>query len=649
MLPPRPRRGDGRADRAARPERPSRRGRSRSTPHPPGCGPRAGSRSTTGRTHLGGHHVAARSHRSDRPRPGGGHAGPATGRGCGPPERAAPDRGAKTTWTEADKAGFGTARPRRSNVWFTLQRGPDQRGLLPRPVHPEHAQPRAGGHRRAHVHRPRVDRHAARRPRGPTPRSLRFTQVNTDKGGRYRIIKSIVTDPRRDARRACGCGSSRSTGGSYQLYALHDPALGNDGDGRPRPAPPATRAGRATDGVRRRARSCRGPAFDRDLAPATSAASDGWPTSRPTTGSTQALRRRRPGQRRPGRPGLRRHRARRAPHARRWPSASVRTRGGARSARRHVGRGVGRHARRATTRLAPLPRQPQAACPPSAAGVRRQYLASALVLAAAEDKLQPRGVRRLAVAHRGSGVTRSTDSPRRRAPTTWCGRATPTSSAPRCGPMGDKAAARRIVDWLFTRAAEARRLVPAELRRHGQRRCGPSSSSTRSRCRSCWRSLVGRDRRRDVRAREEGRRLPRRLTSTRTPACAAPYSPQERWENQSGYSPNSIAAQIAGLVCAADIARANGDTRLRSTRWLALADEWAVEGQGAGPCTTNGPLSEPAATSCGSPRTATPTRGTTYGIGDGGPSAVDQRRVVDPSFLDLVRLRHRVGRTTRPC
>ncbi len=32
-----------------------------------------------------------------------------------------------------------------------------------------------------------------------------------------------------------------------------------------------------------------------------------------------------------------------------------------------------------------------------------------------------------------------------------------------------------------------------------------------------------------------------------------------------------------------------------------------------------------------------PNAGTTYAIGDGGPTAVDQRRVVDPSFLDLVR------------
>jgi glucoamylase len=33
-----------------------------------------------------------------------------------------------------------------------------------------------------------------------------------------------------------------------------------------------------------------------------------------------------------------------------------------------------------------------------------------------------------------------------------------------------------------------------------------------------------------------------------------------------------------------------------------------------------------------------PNAGTTYSTGDGGPSAADQRTVVDPSFLDLVRL-----------
>lgn len=52
-----------------------------------------------------------------------------------------------------------------------------------------------------------------------------------------------------------------------------------------------------------------------------------------------------------------------------------------------------------------------------------------------------------------------------------------------------------------------------------------------------------------------------------------PYSPQERWEERPGYSPSTIAAQIAGLVCAADIAKRNGDTR-SAEKYLKTADEW---------------------------------------------------------------------------
>ena len=42
-----------------------------------------------------------------------------------------------------------------------------------------------------------------------------------------------------------------------------------------------------------------------------------------------------------------------------------------------------------------------------------------------------------------------------------------------------------------------------------------------------------------------------------------PQTPQERWENQGGWSPATIASEIAGLVTAADIARANGDDATR--------------------------------------------------------------------------------------
>ncbi len=53
-----------------------------------------------------------------------------------------------------------------------------------------------------------------------------------------------------------------------------------------------------------------------------------------------------------------------------------------------------------------------------------------------------------------------------------------------------------------------------------------------------------------------------------------PKTPQERWEEKSGYSPSTIAAEIAGLVCAADIAKKNGD-EASATIYLATADDWA--------------------------------------------------------------------------
>ena len=53
-----------------------------------------------------------------------------------------------------------------------------------------------------------------------------------------------------------------------------------------------------------------------------------------------------------------------------------------------------------------------------------------------------------------------------------------------------------------------------------------------------------------------------------------PRTDQDRWEEKPGYSPAAIAAQIAGLVCAAEIAKLNGD-KPTSEKYLATADNWA--------------------------------------------------------------------------
>jgi glucoamylase len=114
----------------------------------------------------------------------------------------------------------------------------------------------------------------------------------------------------------------------------------------------------------------------------------------------------------------------------------------------------------------------------------------------------------------------------------------------------------------------------------------------------------------------------------------APFTPQERWENQSGFSPGTIASEIAGLVCAADIARKNGDLT-SAARYEKTADDWQkkVDGWTA---TTNGPYS-PRPYYLRLTKDGRPNSGTTYNIGDSGPT-VDQRKVVDPSYLELVRL-----------
>ena len=112
-----------------------------------------------------------------------------------------------------------------------------------------------------------------------------------------------------------------------------------------------------------------------------------------------------------------------------------------------------------------------------------------------------------------------------------------------------------------------------------------------------------------------------------------PSDGNERWEEQSGYSPSTIAAEIAGLTAASAIAAEQHDQQ-RARLYQATADyfqssirSWAV--------TTTGP---------DAPRyfirlskTGDPNAAISYNLGNGGPSA-DQRSVIDGGFQELVRL-----------
>ena len=112
-----------------------------------------------------------------------------------------------------------------------------------------------------------------------------------------------------------------------------------------------------------------------------------------------------------------------------------------------------------------------------------------------------------------------------------------------------------------------------------------------------------------------------------------PSSGSERWEEQSGFSPSTIAAEIAGLTAASAIAARQGDTA-RARLYQATADDFQRNIK-TWDMTTNGP---------DGPRyfirlskTGDPNAAISYNLGNGGPT-VDQRAVIDGGFQELVRL-----------
>jgi glucan 1,4-alpha-glucosidase len=113
-----------------------------------------------------------------------------------------------------------------------------------------------------------------------------------------------------------------------------------------------------------------------------------------------------------------------------------------------------------------------------------------------------------------------------------------------------------------------------------------------------------------------------------------PASGVERWEEQSGYSPSTIAAEIAGLTAAGAIAARHGD-RASARVFLATADQYQRSIKGW-TVTTDGPLSDRPYFIRLS-KTGDPNAAISYNLNNGGPT-LDQRTVIDAGFQELVRL-----------
>ncbi len=526
-------------------------------------------------------------------------------------------RGNDPGYLHADKQGFGTARTLRSNLWFTLGRGGASELYYPNLTTPATRQLQlvvTDGEtfvQRLSDGRTRTEPLDAKVPA--------YRQVSTGQG--WRVAATYVTDPARPAMMV-RLHVRSLTGRPLQVYAIHEPTLTRDGsDGRGRTVgkklvafdDSAAAALRATPKFTRTSSGYLG-------------SSDGWTDL--SRDMRMNIERRRAGPGNIGQTGRlavnglgRRSALLTLGYGRNrgkaLATANRSTAAGFDPTRKSYGRGWKRYVASLTTADSLRTRHQ-----------KEVYWSSLVMLAASEDK-QDRG-----------GFVASPSMP-------WAWR-NDESLAPVPGPYhlvwprdlyqhatallaaGDEPAAHRA--WDFLRAV--------------QRPDGHFAQNYETTGEPHWTSiqldetalpivLAWQLQRTDRGSIATVRRAVRFLLTYEQDGFRSPWSEQERWENQSGYSPGTIASVIAGLVCAADLMRQVGDHE-RARRYLAVADRWEgkVDGWTA---TSNGPYS-PRPYYLRLSKEGNPDRGTRYNPGDNYPTEVDQRTQVDPSFLELVRL-----------
>src|ERR687896_305082 len=461
---------------------------------------------------------------------------------------AAPAPGApgdRHTWTAADKHGFGTATQLGSRTWFTLRSAE-----LTEVYYPDLGTPSLRQLEFVVTDGKRfVDRETGPGVSSrvePVPGSLTFRQVTETR--RWRITKTWIGDPARDA--VLGKVRFRSlTGRRLRLYVLVDPAPGDDGnDDR------GARVGRGVAAWDDTVASvvAADPGLGRQSSGYAGTDSDPWHDLRRDGDLDRSYEARQPGNV--------------------VQAARTRLTGTRRSDGMTLAIGFGSNATAASlmARAALEARFGRAARayaagwaaylgsvnePPSSVRhstfLRRVYDQSVMVLEASEDKI-----------YRGASIASPTMP--------WVWGTLTLSGTENSGPyhlvwprdlyhvataqqaLGDEAAATRLLDYLWrVQKPDGSWWQNTEV--SGEPHwTGTQMDEVSLPIVLAW--WLGRTSAADwqhVRAAAD------------YVVANGPRTPQERWENQDGWSPNTIATEIAGLICAADIARRDRDRQQR--------------------------------------------------------------------------------------
>ncbi|ADO73125.1 Glucodextranase [Stigmatella aurantiaca DW4/3-1] len=523
--------------------------------------------------------------------------------------------GAPALWTPANKAGFGTARSAASRVWYTL----GSRGDLTEVYYPTLSTPSvrelrfvvSDGRTFAELESEATEH----RVELADPRSLTFRQVNTARSGRYRLTKTYVTDPERHVV-LIGVRFESLSGEPYSLHVVYDPSLSNDGMDDVGTSQEGALL--ASDGTSASALLA-APALTRTSS-GYLGVSDGWSDLQDNFQQDWAYASAAPGNvvqtAQLEVDGRDRQQVTLALGFGTTPDeARVAARDSLASGFEQVAE---RYAAGWHGYLDGLPRAPASAQP-----WQVTYDVSLMVLAASEDKTY-RGAYIASPSMPWVWGTGDLERPSGPYHLVWSRDLYQVATALLAA--GDRPGAERALDHLFQVQQKPDGSFPQNAEVSGKPR---------------WTSLqLDEVALPIVLAWQLGRADAATYTGHIQKAADflvanGPVSPQERWENQGGYSPGTIAAEIAGLICAADLARRNRDTA-SAVRYESTADSWQRQVD-AWTLTSNGPLA-PHPYYLRITKDGNPNAGTSYSLGDGGPAAVDQRHVVDTSFLELVRL-----------
>lgn len=526
--------------------------------------------------------------------------------------------GGASAWTTGAKQGIGTSTTTASRVWYTLAEGVLSEVYYPRvdvaDVQDLQLIVTDGAtftdlERDATTHRVEL----------ADPRALLYRQVNTDKDGRYRVTKSYTTDPVRSTV-LIDVRVDSLDGGTYTAYVLYNPSLANSGRHDSASSVGSGLVAHDTSGQTRVASALVAkPAFSK-VSNGFSGVSDGWTDLR-------------------------------TDHQMDWTYSTAED-GNVVQIGQLASQGQGNSVK-ATLALGFADSDSQAfavagaslrpafsavrdayvegwhayldslaGAPASVSGeLRTQYDVAVMTLKAHEDKTYPGANIASLTVPWGEAV--NADEPGVGGyHLVWARDLYQEATAMLAA--GDRAAAERSLDYLFTVQQKPDGSFPQNSLLNGAPYWGGLQLDEVA----FPIVLAGQLGRQDAATWQHVKEAADFIVGH------GPATPQERWEEEGGFSPSTIAAEIAGLVIAADVARHNGDPA-SAALYTGVADDW-LRNVVPWTFTTTG--------SIGDGRyferiddNGNPDDGHRLDINNGGGS-YDERSIVDAGFLDLVRL-----------